>query len=66
MLLDETKSIKATTKEVRKFGLFAPIALAARVLGKDLLDERWDKKAGSYWVKRPATAYDPKSAENMF
>jgi hypothetical protein len=48
------------------FGLFTPIALAAKLLGKDLLDEKWDKKAGTYWVKRPATAYDPKSAENMF
>ena len=48
------------------FGVFTPIALAAKVLGKDLLDERWDKKAETYWVKRLATAYDPKSAENMF
>ncbi len=48
------------------FGMFTPMALAAKLLGKDLLDEKWDKKAGTYWVKRPATPYDPKSAENMF
>jgi hypothetical protein len=48
------------------FGLFTPIALVARLLGKDLLEARWDKKAATYWVKRPATAFDPKSAENMF
>ncbi|MGH7597068.1 MAG: SxtJ family membrane protein [bacterium] len=48
------------------FGMFTPIALVAKFLGKDLLDERWDKNAGTYWVKRPATTYDPKSAENMF
>jgi hypothetical protein len=48
------------------FGMFTPIALTAKLLGKDLLGERWDKKAETYWVKRPATAYDPKSAENMF
>lgn len=48
------------------FGLFTPIALAAKLLGKDLLDERWDKNAGTYWVKRPATTYDPKLSENMF
>jgi hypothetical protein len=48
------------------FGMFTPIALTAKLLGKDLLDEKWDKKTGSYWVKRPAATYDPKSAENMF
>jgi hypothetical protein len=48
------------------FGMFTPIALIAKMLGKDLLDERWDKKATTYWVKRPATTFDPRSAENMF
>lgn len=48
------------------FGMFTPIALAVKLLGKDLLDEKWDKNAGTYWVKRPAPTYDPKSAENMF
>lgn len=48
------------------FGMFTPMALAAKLLGKDLLDERLDKNAGTYWVKRPTTTYDPKSAENMF
>ncbi|MDZ7288627.1 MAG: SxtJ family membrane protein [candidate division KSB1 bacterium] len=48
------------------FGLFTPIALLAKLLGKDLLEQRWDKKATTYWVKRPKTPFDPKSAENMF
>lgn len=48
------------------FGLFTPIALLTKLLGKDLLDQRLDKNAASYWVKRPATTFDPKSAENMF
>ena len=48
------------------FGMFTPVALIARLLGKDLLDEGWDKNATTYWVKRPATTFDPKSAENMF
>lgn len=48
------------------FGMFTPIALLTKLLGKDLLDERWDKNATTYWVKRPATKFDPKSAENMF
>lgn len=48
------------------FGMFTPIALIAKLLGKDLLDERWNKNATTYWVKRPVTTFDPKSAENMF
>lgn len=48
------------------FGMFTPIALVAKLLGKDLLDERLNKRATTYWVKRPATTFDPKSAENMF
>lgn len=48
------------------FGMFTPIALLTKLLGKDLLEERWDKNAATYWVKRPATKFDPKSAENMF
>lgn len=48
------------------FGVFTPFAWAAKLLGKDLLDEHQDKKAATYWVKRPTTLYDPKSAENMF
>ncbi|MDZ7361455.1 MAG: SxtJ family membrane protein [candidate division KSB1 bacterium] len=48
------------------FGLFTPMALAAKLFGKDLLKQRWDKSATTYWEKRPAAAFDPKSAENMF
>lgn len=48
------------------FGLFTPISLIAKLLGKDLLEERWEPNATTYWVKRPATNLDPKSAENMF
>jgi len=48
------------------FGMFTPIALVAKLLGKDLLDERLNKNATTYWVKRPASTFDPKSAENMF
>jgi hypothetical protein len=48
------------------FGMFTPIALVTKFLGKDLLDERLNKNATTYWVKRPATTFDPKSAENMF
>ena len=48
------------------FGMFTPIALLTKLLSKDLLDQRLDKNAASYWVQRPATTFVPKSAENMF
>jgi hypothetical protein len=48
------------------FGMFTPMALAAKLLGKDLLNQRWDKNAATYWEKRPATTFDSKAAENMF
>jgi hypothetical protein len=46
--------------------MFTPIALAAKLFGKDLLDQRWNKNATTYWVKRPQITFDPQSAENMF
>jgi len=48
------------------FGMFTPIALVLRLLGKDLLEEQWDKNAGTYWLKRKPEPYDPASTERMF
>lgn len=48
------------------FGLFTPIAILVRLLGKDLLEERWNKNAETYWSKRPSAPFDPRAAENMF
>ncbi len=48
------------------FGVFTPVALVIKLLRKDLLEERWDKNAATYWSKRQPIPFDPKSAENMF
>lgn len=32
------------------FGLFTPIALLFRLMGRDALDRAWNKGANSYWV----------------
>jgi hypothetical protein len=48
------------------FGLFTPMSLIARLMGKDLLKERIDKQASSYWIRRVPQKYDPKTAERMF
>ena len=34
------------------FGLFTPISLLLKLLGKDLLDKKIDKDADSYWIER--------------
>ena len=48
------------------FLVFTPIGLIARLLGKDLLDQRIDKNASSYWIERSPSQYDPKTSEQMF
>ena len=35
------------------FGLFAPIAIVFRVLGRDPLERRFDAATGSYWKASP-------------
>lgn len=48
------------------YGLFTPVALMLKLLGKDLLEEKWDKTATSYWVKRKPASFDPAAVERMF
>ena len=45
--------------------IFAPIAILLRIFGKDLLNEKMDKKAASYWIKRRASIFSKKSYEQM-
>ena len=35
------------------FGLFTPVALVFRLVGRDSLHRKFDPRAGSYWVPRP-------------
>lgn len=48
------------------YGVMAPIGLAAKILGKDLLDERIDKAKVSYWKERPAGETPRESYEKQF
>ena len=48
------------------FMLFAPVGVVTRIVGKDLLKEKWDKNSDSYWIKRDKKPYDSRSAENQF
>ncbi|MDO8602981.1 MAG: SxtJ family membrane protein [Candidatus Omnitrophota bacterium] len=45
--------------------IFTPIAILLRIIGKDLLNEKMDKKAASYWIKRKASIFSEKSYEQM-
>jgi hypothetical protein len=40
------------------FGLFTPLALVFRLIGRDALERRFDPAAASYWHPRPRSA-DP-------
>ena len=46
--------------------IFTPIGLLLRVLRKDLLGLRFDKRAVTYWVKRSPSVFDKKRYEQLF
>ena len=43
-----------------------PIALLARLLGRDILDRKFDKAATTYWTERPAHPHDRSQYEKQF
>lgn len=45
------------------YGIFTPIALILKLLGKDLLGKKLDQKSTSYWIKRES---QPGSLKNQF
>ena len=45
------------------YGLFTPVALFLRVMGKDLLGKKLDKTSTTYWIKREK---QPGSLKNQF
>lgn len=45
--------------------IFAPISILLRIFGKDPLDEKIDRKASSYWIKRKPGIFSEKSHESM-
>ena len=46
--------------------VLTPAGLAARALGKDLLDERIDRAAPTYWKKRDPVPLDRARYERLF
>lgn len=48
------------------FVVLTPIGAAMRVFGKDLLDQKIEKKAGSYWKVREKQAFEKERYERLF
>ena len=46
--------------------VLTPIGVILRISGKDLLDQKIDRDAPTYWKKREQTASDPSSFERLF
>jgi hypothetical protein len=43
-----------------------PIGLAMRLMGKDMLNRKWDPNADSYWIKRDNGPVDKKQYEKLY
>jgi hypothetical protein len=48
------------------FLVFTPIGLILKLLGKDLIKEKWDPKATTYWIERERTPFDPSRYEKQY
>jgi len=46
--------------------VFAPTGILSRLMRKDLLGLKLDKKAASYWIKRAKAAVEPAQYEKQF
>jgi hypothetical protein len=46
--------------------ILTPIGLIMRISGKDLIDQKIDKGAKSYWKKRERVPFDPAQYERLF
>ena len=45
--------------------ILAPIALLLKIFGRDLLNQKIDKTADTYWIKRKNIAFSKESYERM-
>ena len=48
------------------FGVVTPTGFVMRLLGKDLLRQRFDRSAKSYWIARTPPGPDAESLKNQF
>jgi hypothetical protein len=43
-----------------------PIGLTMRLLGRDLLNQRWSRNTSTYWIKREKKPFDKERYEKLF
>jgi hypothetical protein len=49
------------------FGLvFTPVGIFTRIARKDLIDQKYDPSADSYWIKRDRESFNRKSAAKQY
>jgi hypothetical protein len=48
------------------FLIITPYAIALKLMGKDPLERRIDRKRASYWIARDRTPLDPKSLSRQY
>jgi len=48
------------------YGVFTPTGFVMRLLGKDLLRQRFDRTATTYWIARTPPGPDAESLKNQF
>ena len=46
--------------------VFTPIGLILRLLRIDLIKQRWDRNASTYWIRRPSKPFDPANYEKQY
>jgi hypothetical protein len=48
------------------FLVFTPVGIVLKLLGKDLIKEKWDRQATSYWIERTDEPFDPSRYEKQY
>ena len=46
--------------------VFTPVGIILKIMRKDLIKEKWDKGADSYWIVRPKEPFDPSRYEKQY
>jgi hypothetical protein len=46
--------------------VLTPIGVIMRLFGKDILDQRWDEEAPSYWIKKERNAFDKEQYKKLY
>lgn len=65
VILSISRAISVTSLIIAFYLIFTPIAILLRLFRRDLLNEKIDKRASSYWIKRKDNISSKESYERM-